>query len=207
MRSTYKTYIDDIEAIKDIMDRSTKFLSLSGLSGVLAGSFALVAAYLSYQVVYDGQDYLSYRIADTSRDTLVSLILIGSVTILLSLVSGVWLTTRKARELGQSIYDKQAQRMIGHLAVPLITGGLVCLILLYYGLVGLVAPMTLIFYGLALENASKFAHKSMRYLGWLEILLGLIAMIFIGRGLIFWAIGFGVLHIVYGIVMYMNDRK
>ncbi len=200
-------YIDDIEAIKDIMDRSTKFLSLSGLSGVLAGSFALVAAYLSYQVVYDGQDYLSYRIADTSRDTLVSLILIGSVTILLSLVSGVWLTTRKARELGQSIYDKQAQRMIGHLAVPLITGGLVCLILLYYGLVGLVAPMTLIFYGLALENASKFAHKSMRYLGWLEILLGLIAMIFIGRGLIFWAIGFGVLHIVYGIVMYMNDRK
>jgi len=200
-------YIDDIEAIKDIMDRSTKFLSLSGLSGVLAGSFALVAAYLSYQVVYDGQDYLSYRIADTSRDTLVSLILIGSVTILLSLVSGVWLTTRKARELGQSIYDKQAQRMIGHLAVPLITGGLVCLILLYYGLVGLVAPMTLIFYGLALENASKFAHKSMRYLGRLEILLGLIAMIFIGRGLIFWAIGFGVLHIVYGIVMYMNDRK
>ena len=97
--------------------------------------------------------------------------------------------------------------MIGHLAVPLIVGGLVCLILLYYGLVGLVAPLTLIFYGLALENASTFAHRSMRYLGWIEILLGLTAMVFIGRGLVFWAIGFGVLHIFYGIAMYMNDRK
>ena len=200
-------YIEDIEAIKDMMDRSTKFLSLSGLSGVLAGFFALTAAYLSYIVVYDGQDYFSYRQANLSRDTFLYLILIGVSTITLSLICGVWLTTRKARRVGQSIFDKQARIMIGHLSVPLIVGGLVCLILLYYGLVGLLAPMTLIFYGLALENASKYAHQSMRYLGWLEIMLGLIALLFIGRGLVFWVLGFGVLHIIYGIIMYLNDRR
>jgi hypothetical protein len=44
-------------------------------------------------------------------------------------------------------------------------------------------------------------------LGICEIGLGLIASIYMGYGLLFWAVGFGVLHIIYGIVMYMKYER
>lgn len=189
-----------------MMDRSSKFISLSGLSGVLAGTFALIAAYLAYSTVYGGQDYMEYRKAVLTTGSLSKLLLIAISTIVLSIGCGIFLTTRKARKLNQSIFDKQAQLMLTHLAIPLITGGVLCVILLLKGGVALVAPLTLIFYGLALVNASKYAVDAMRTLGLIEIALGLLATWFLGYGLIFWAIGFGVMHIIYGIFMHLNDR-
>jgi len=200
-------YIEDIQQIKEIMDRSSRFISLSGLSGVLAGIFALIAAYLAYDTIYSGQDYMEYRIALLTTESLTRLLIIAVVTISLSLGSGIYLTTRKARQLNQSIYDKNGQLLLLNLAVPLITGGILCFILLIKGAVALVAPLTLVFYGLALVNASKYAVSSMFYLGIVEIILGLLSTWFLGYGLIFWAIGFGVMHIIYGIAMYINDKK
>lgn len=199
-------YIEDIEAIKDMMDRSSKFISLSGLSGVLAGTFALIAAYLAYSTVYGGQDYMEYRKAVLTTGSLSRLLAIATTTIVLSVGCGVFLTTRKARKMNQSIFDKQAKLMLINLAIPLVAGGVLCLILLLKGGVALVAPLTLIFYGLALVNASKYAVDAMRTLGLIEIGLGLLACWFLGYGLIFWAIGFGVMHIIYGIFMHLNDR-
>ncbi len=201
-------YIQDIEAIKDMMDRSSKFISLSGLSGVLAGTFALVAAYLAYGTIYSGGLYsMEYRDAILSRSTLSQLLAIGITTITLSIGCGIFLTTRKARKMNQSMFDKQAKLMLINLAIPLVTGGVLCLILLLKRGVTLVAPMTLIFYGLALVNASKYAVEAMRTLGLIQIALGLLATWFIGYGLIFWAIGFGVMHIIYGIFMHLNDSQ
>ncbi len=201
-------YIDDIEAIKDIMDRSSKFISLSGLSGVLAGTFALVAAYMAYRTVNEGQYFLDYR-RETALTTssLVYLFTIAITTIVLSITCGILLTTRKARKLNQSIFDRQARLVVINLAIPLVTGGLFCLIVLLKGGVAFVAPLTLIFYGLALVNASKYAVDAMRTLGMIEIGLGLISTWYLGYGLIFWAIGFGVMHIIYGVFMYVKDRS
>lgn len=200
-------YIEDIEEIKKIMDRSSRFISLSGLSGIIAGVFALVAAYLAYQTVYSGAYSMDFRHERLTPDALTHLILIGSVTIILSVICGIFLTTRKAKENNQSLFDRQAQLLVINLAIPLVTGGILCIILLLKGGVVLVAPLTLIFYGLALVNASKYTITAMRRLGLIEIVLGLVSCWFLGYGLVFWAIGFGVLHIVYGIVMYVNDKK
>ncbi len=199
-------YIDDIQEIKEIMQRSSKFISLSGLSGILAGVFALIAAYLAYDTIYSGQDYLAYRRADLTCSSLIQLISIALGTIFLSVSCGIYLTTRKARRLNQSIFDRQARLLVSSMSIPLISGGVVCLILLVKGYLALLAPLTLIFYGLALVNASKYAVESMRNLGLVEIGLGLISMWFLGYGLIFWVLGFGVMHIAYGIVMYLNDK-
>ena len=66
----------------------------------------------------------------------------------------------------------------------------------------------LIFYGLALINSSKYTFFEIRYLGIAEIVLGLIASVFVSSGLILWAAGFGLLHIIYGIIMYYKyERK
>jgi hypothetical protein len=197
-------YLDDLKDIKDIMNRSSRFLSLSGLSGVFAGVFALGGAYLAYGTVYKSQDYLGYRQADMSTETLTTLLLIALATVALAVGVGILLTTREARKSNQKLWDAQTKRLMINLLIPLVTGGILCLMLLLTGYIGFVAPLTLIFYGLALVNASKYTLTEVRSLGLLEIGLGLLAVHFIGYGLIFWAAGFGVLHIIYGIVMHIR---
>jgi hypothetical protein len=138
----------------------------------------------------------------------LSFFLIDAMFVLVaSIVVGLILTWRSAKKNGQTIWDATAKRMLINLMIPLVTGGFFCMILLMHGLIGLVAPVTLIFYGLALINGSKYTLDDIRYLGICEIILGLLASIFIGYGLLFWAIGFGVLHIVYGMLMYNKYER
>lgn len=200
-------HIQSLHEIKDIMNRSSRFMSLSGIAGVLAGVFAIIGAWLAYQRVYDNQDYLSLRKASLDEDVIMELILIASSLLILSIGSGIYFSFRKAQKQGESFWNKQAALVIINLAIPLATGGLLCLILLSKGYIGILAPITLIFYGLALVNASKYTLTEIRSLGLLEVALGLIAMQFIGYGLLFWVIGFGVLHIIYGIWMYIKHER
>ncbi len=200
-------YKQDLQDIKDIMNRSSRFISLSGLSGIFAGLFALGGAYAAYQTVYAGQDYLSYRHAIITRESLMTLLIIALVTLALSIGAGIFFTSRETRKQNEKVWDHQTRRLLINLAIPLVTGGIVCLILLLKGFVGVIAPLTLIFYGLALVNASKYTLNEVRSLGIIEILLGLISLQFIGYGLLAWAVGFGVLHIVYGTMMQLKYKS
>lgn len=201
---TKEKYLEDLKDIKSIMERSSRFISLSGISGVVAGSMALIAAFLAYQTVYFEQDYMSFRRANMDSQTILQLLTIAISTIVLSVGSGIFFTQKKARKNKQKLWDTQAKRLIVNLMIPLIAGGTLCLILLNQGIIGLVAPLTLVFYGLALINASKYTFTEIRSLGLFELALGLIGCQFVGFGLLLWAIGFGVLHIVYGVVMHIR---
>ena len=202
-----KKYIDDLKEIKEIMNRSSRFISLSGLSGISAGIFALIGAYFAYQIVYHDQGYLGYDMVLISWNNLLNLIFTATLTLLLAIGTGVYFTTRETKKQGQKIWDLQTKRLLINLAIPLVTGGVLCLMLLFKGFIGMVAPLTLIFYGLALVNVSKYTLNDIRSLGIAEIILGLIAMQFIGYGLIFWSIGFGILHIVYGVIMELKYKS
>jgi len=204
---TKEKYLEDLKDIKSIMERSSRFISLSGLSGVMAGLFALAGAYLAYQTVYQQQDYLSYRRADMTPDNIIQLLAIAIGVLVLSIGVGIIFTQRKAKKQGQKLWDSQSKRVVINMLIPLVAGGLVCLILLNNGFIGLITPLTLVFYGLALVNASKYTLSDIRSLGILEIALGLIGCQYVGFGLILWVTGFGILHIVYGIVMYVKYEK
>lgn len=195
-------YIDDLHEIRTMMDKSSRFISLSGMSGIIAGLLALGGAYLAYQTIYVDQDYFSYRRIVLTSETMITLLSIGFGVLLLSVGAGIFFTHRRSQKTNQAIWDAQARRLVINLLIPLVTGGILCIILLMKGIIGLIPPITLIFYGLALVNASKYTLTEVRSLGLSEIILGLLACQFIGYGLIFWAIGFGVLHIIYGVAMY-----
>lgn len=195
-------YLDDLQDIKTIMDRSSRFISLSGMSGVVAGLAALAGAYLAYQTVYAGQDYFDYRQAELTAANTFQLLGIACGVLIISVAGGLYFTHKKARKANQKLWDAQAKRLIINLLIPLVTGGVVCIILLSKGLIAIIAPFTLIFYGLALVNASKYTLTEIRSLGLIEIGLGLIGCQFLGFGLILWALGFGIMHIAYGIIMY-----
>ena len=203
-----KEHLQALTDIRSMMERSSRCISLSGLSGVFAGIFALIGAYLAYlQMGSFYEDYRNISYLDSLSMTIIFLEIAGAVLIA-SLTVGTLLTIRNSKRKGIKVWDNSAKRLLINLGIPLVAGGLFCLVLLYHGIIGLVAPATLIFYGLALINASKYTFNDIRYLGILEIILGLAASFFIGYGLIFWAIGFGVLHIIYGAVMYFKyERK
>ena len=209
-----ENHLETISEIRKMMENSSRFISLSGLSGVAAGTYALAGAAMIYL-------YLGIRPFDHSQlyyiraeglkpwgmdyKTFFVLVAVGVIT--LTLITAIWLTTRKARSKGQKIWDKLTQRLLLNFFIPLVVGGLFCLSLLRMDLFGLIAPSTLIFYGLGLINASKYTYNDIRYLGISEVALGLIALNFIGYGLEFWALGFGILHIVYGMLMHFKYER
>ncbi|MEN8250310.1 MAG: hypothetical protein ABFS32_15355 [Bacteroidota bacterium] len=199
-------YIDDLKDIKEMMSRSSRFISLSGLSGVSAGVVALAGALVAYQSVYSKQMSLGYNKLMINSDSVTTLLIIAIVTLVSALAAGIFFTLQKARKNNEKLWDNHSKRLIINLLIPLVTGGIICLMLLLKGYVGMVAPLTLVFYGLALVNAGKYTLTEVRSLGLVEIALGLLAFQFIGYGLMFWAIGFGFLHIIYGVFMHVKYK-
>jgi predicted benzoate:H+ symporter BenE len=121
--------------------------------------------------------------------------------LLLALGAAILFTFRKAQKDNQKVWDLRTKRLIINLIIPLATGGILSLMMLLKGFIGLVAPFTLIFYGLALINASRYTLHEIRSLGLVEIVIGLLGVAFVKVGLIFWALGFGIIHIIYGLYM------
>lgn len=202
-----ENYIKDLKEIKDIMNRSSRFISLSGLSGVVTGVIALIGAYLAYSSIFSNQDYLLYEPVAISKEDFNLLLLISSGTLIASVIGAIFFTRRNASKKQESIWDTQTKRLLINLLIPLVTGGLVCLQLLFKGFIGLVLPLTLVFYGLALVNASKYSLPEIRNLGIIEIFIGIICLQFIEYGLWFWALGFGVVQIVYGLMVHKKYEK
>lgn len=199
-----KDYIKDLNEIRNMMERSSKFMSLSGLSGILAGIYAIVAASIAYELFNFKIDRLYYTNEELLARGLhsVNLIFLAISTVVLAIGTAIYFSYRNANKKSEQIWNSTSKRLLINLAIPLFTGGTVLLLLLVYNLYGWLAPLTMVFYGLAILNASKYTYDAMRGLGIIQIILGLIAMHFIEYGLFIWAIGFGLVHIIYGIYLH-----
>jgi hypothetical protein len=187
----------DLLSIRQLMERSAKFISLSGLSGILAGVFALIGAGLVYSI-WGLESY----------DASPKLISIALSVLILSVTTAVFLAYRKAKRLKQSLWNPASRALLQAVSLPLVTGGLVLLVFYQQGQQSLLVPMALLFYGMALAIASLFTFKDVWGLGVAQIVLGLAALMIDGYDVLFWSFGFGLLHILYGTIMYLKyDRK
>jgi hypothetical protein len=204
---------DTLHDIKQMMERSSRFISLSGFSGIAAGSCALIGAWFGYQIL-SGNNLASNEINYTSPNAgyfphgvpeqllVIALLIFASAFVLAFLF-----TYLRSKKTNTPIWGKTSKRLMFNVSIPMIAGGLVILRLLQFGMIGMIAPCCLIFYGLALINASKYTLIEIRYLGFCQLILGLISLWFIGKGLYFWAMGFGVLHILYGAIMWWKYER
>lgn len=199
-------YAEDLKEIRDIMNRSSRFISLSGLSGVSTGIIALAGALLAYKMIFKGRDYLVYNAVELNKSDLTYLLFIAIGTLILSIGSAIFFTNSKTKKQNQPVWNAQTRELLFNLLIPLLTGGLLCLMFLFKGFVGILPPLTLIFYGLALLNGSKYTLSEIKNLGLIDILLGLIAFQFVNYGLLFWALGFGAVQIVYGIIIQIKYK-
>jgi len=201
-------YLNDISEIKNMMNQSSRFISLSGFSGILAGIYALIASALAYEVIYfNASSDRIYENSTITEDALYKLLFIAACTLFFSVITAVFLSSKKALKNKEKFWNSSSKRLLINFMIPMATGGFFILYLLEKEILGIIAPMTLVFYGLACVNASKYTLGDVRYLGITLIILGLLSTWFIGFGLLFWALGFGVCHIIYGSVMYFKyDR-
>jgi hypothetical protein len=206
-------YLEDLKEIRSLMERSAKFISLNGISGIFIGIIAIIGAAAAY--IYSGgyciETEINSNIANTSSQTVTNLIqfyIVDAIcTLTAAVIISVLLTIRKARKNNLPIWDKTTKLLLINMIVPLSVGGVFCLILIYHGFYILVAPATLIFYGLALYNSSKYTLSDIKYLGISEIILGLASTLFLGFGFYFWVFGFGIFHIVYGIIYLFTHKQ
>lgn len=197
-------YINDLKDIKNMMARSSQFMSLSGLSGVIAGVYAILGAGIANNLI---ENHKGYYITLESA-TFKLLILTAIIVFILSVATAYLFTLKKAKKVNEKVWNPTSKKLVINFCIPLATGGILTILLLRNGYFGIIAPMTLIFYGLACVSASKFTMRDVRYLGITEIIIGLIAVEFSGYGLLFWTLGFGVCHILYGTIMHFKyDRN
>jgi hypothetical protein len=198
---------EDLQAIREIMEQSSKFLSLSGLSGIIAGVCALLGAAIAWFFILDSghvhyDEYMHSLGGSSTTGLRFDLALDAMLVLVFAALGAVYFSLRKARKTGQHFWTNSTRRLLVHLLIPLVSGGIFTMILVYQNNLDLVASGMLIFYGLSLVNAGKFTFGEIHYLGLTEIVLGILAGVFINLGLLFWTIGFGLMHIVYGTVMY-----
>ncbi len=202
--SEEKKHLENLQEIRSMMERNTRFLSLSGLSGIGAGVIALIGAFVAHQRIeaFTYIDYLSIMALELELLTIATCVLIGALTV------AYLFTAKKAKKSGDVFWNKTSKKTLVSLAIPLVTGGLTILVLLKNGQYVYIAPLSLIFYGLACINASHHTVRDIFFLGLTNISLGLVALVYLGNGLLFWTIGFGFAHIIYGSLMYFKyDKK
>ncbi len=206
-----REHLQTLTDIRSMMERSSRFLSLSGLSGVSAGVIALAGAAVVYMrtglSTYPGSynESLESSVTQAAADQFLVTVAVG--VLLAALLSGAFFTVRKARRQGQSVWNQTSRRLLWAMLVPLVAGGVFCLVLLLHNLLWLAFPGTLIFYGLALLSGSRYTVRDVESLGYFEVGLGLLALFFPGYNLLTWAVGFGLLHIVYGLTMYYKYER
>lgn len=202
-------YFRDITDIRSMMERTTKFLSLSGWAGIMAGIYALAGAYIAYKIFDFNPDQVGYTyFSETGySEGLVKLIGLAIAVFLMAISTAVYFSKRRAGQRNEKLWNATSRRLLANMAMPLLVGGLLCLILISKGLIGLIAPITLLFYGFSLYIAGKYTYDAVKILGLIQIALGLLNAYFIGYGLLFWALGFGVAHIIYGIYIHYKYEK
>ncbi len=211
MNNKNQKHLENLNEIRSIMERSSSFLSLSGLSGVFAGIFALIGAGFAYWYIYIYNAYTQSTFfihsIDFNYEATAILFIDAAIVLILAITVGYFFTYRNSKRKGLKMWNPTSKKLIIALLIPLITGGIFSLILIWHGAAFIISATTLIFYGLALINASKYTVSDVRYLGISQVIIGLVAAIDIGLGIFYWALGFGVMHIIYGTIMYFKYER
>lgn len=208
--------LNTLSDIRKIMERSSRFMSLNGTSAIVIGLYSCLAAVIAYYILGGAGTARSFlpehfRIPVLQIDTPARLqLLLGFATVLIGIciLTVVLMCRHKALKAHQPFgFDRITKRLLWNFFLPLAVGGILCLSLVYQHHYGLTSSVMLIFYGIALINASNYTYSNTRYLGYAELALGLADSFVEGHALLFWTFGFGIFHIVYGLWFYFKFER
>ena len=139
--------LESVNEIKELMEKSSKFISVSGLAAILAGIYALAGAYIATLVITPE----TYLIVTLEFMAIIALSVLAAAAVTAGILSYC-----KSKKTGQSFFSRLTYRALWNFSLPMLTGGALCISLLLHGYYDILSSVMLLFYGLTLVNVSKF---------------------------------------------------
>ena len=198
-----KDYLKDISEIKNMMNKSSRFNSLSGISGIATGIYAIIGSLIGYQYVTKN----NIEISNLDRFHFSLLFADLVLIIFLSLITSLIITRRKVKVDGISSGSILTKKMLSNFLIILIPSTIYVLILiLNHDFVG-AGSLMLFFYGASLINASHNTLEEIKTLGLIEIVLGILIILIPAFAFWIWLIGAGIIHVIFGLYMYFKHEN
>src|SRR5689334_2095110 len=140
-----------VKDIRNMMERSSRFISLSGLSGIAAGVCALAGAAIARNILgsYYG-DYNSRGLFsnDDFSKLKIKLLGLGCAVFIVAFLSSFYFTWRRSRKHGTPLWGHTSKRLFWNTIIPLAAGAGFVLAMLMYDEWRFIAHACLVFYGL-----------------------------------------------------------
>ncbi len=180
------------------MQQNTSHFSLSGISGILLGTYGLLTVYLinmltsTYGDGFEGSSQLPIALLE------IGIQVLAVIMILISLISLRIRAKRRARKNNRKLWDLHSKKVRFHTLIPLLLFVIVLVIIANKGYYSSITPLLLFLYGVFLLNLSRFSVGSLKYLAIAEIILAVIAYFIYDKEMLFLGLGFGFFHIIYG---------
>ncbi|MBA2459180.1 MAG: hypothetical protein H0V43_09545 [Gemmatimonadales bacterium] len=176
--------MDNLSFIRQTMERATAFTAVPGWGGVGMGAIAFAATVLAW---------------DASPDDWLATWLGASVA---ALGIGGWAMVRKARHGGTPVLSHSGRRFVLSYVPPILVGGLLTIVLVRAGLHSSLPGTWLLLYGTGVVTGGAFSVRVVPLMGICFMLLGTAALFGPAAwGNVFMAGGFGLLHVVFGLII------
>ena len=177
--------MDNLQYIRETMERATAFTGISGWGQVAIGVSALASSFIAAQ-----QKSFTNWLAIWCAEAVVALLIAG------------WSMDRKARAAKMPLLSGPGRKVVFSLSPPLFAGGLVTVVLYRAGLTNAIPGLWLLLYGTGVVTGGMFSVSAVPIMGLCFMGLGAAAFLApAGFANWFMAAGFGGLHIVFGVII------
>lgn len=180
---------ENLRVIRALMERSTKYSTFSGVSGVVAGLASIVGCIVTRSL---GPDPARFPAAFLVIWTAVIIVAVGADFVLMK---------RRAARVGKHVISRLGKQMVMASAPGLGAGAVLTLYMLQHNMLGDIYPFWMLAYGIAVAATGLFSQREVSILGAAFLITGAATLFAPGIGLEMMAATFGGFHIVYGLAM------
>ena len=181
------------------MQQNSSYFSLSGLSGILVGIYGLLTVYMVHMLTstygdgFDGSSQLPIALLE------IGILVLAVVMILVALITLRIRAKRSAKKHNEKLWSPFSKKLRFHTLILLLLFIVILAVVANKGYYSIITPLMLLLYGIFLLNLSRLVGR-LRYLAFAELILATIAYFIYDKELLFLGLGFGIFHIIYGIV-------
>lgn len=177
--------IDNLQFIRETMERSTHFTAVPGYGGMLMGATAVAAAFIANSQIL-------------LRDSVITWLVEAGLAFAVGLLA-MW---QKSKIAGQSLVSAPAKKFAFGFAPPLIVGVVIVLGLSQNGYFYVLPPVCMLCYGAAVVCGGAFSVRVVPVMGWCFIALGAVSFALpTNYGSLMMGVSFGLLHIIFGAII------
>ncbi|MCL5104062.1 MAG: hypothetical protein M1133_08105 [Armatimonadetes bacterium] len=185
---------ESLRLIREVMERSARYTNFSGLSGIIAGTLALIGCAATLSLAYRGlyEPYIGWYVA----------IWVGVFVV--SIAQDFYLAQRKARKMGQRFLTPATLQIVKAVLPGVFVGLVISLVCLHQGSIDAIPAVWALGHGTALCAAGMFTVREVRIFGALQLLTGAVGLVWLSGPISsFYLLGvsMGLYHIGFGLWM------